>query len=80
MYTCTCVHTRLSNLPPPLTYSREPLISGGKYRVEDEQFTASSSYSQGYLRHEARLGGNRGVQKKVVIQEAGFKLISEQMS
>ncbi|XP_064407088.1 uncharacterized protein LOC135351902 [Halichondria panicea] len=37
---------------------REHLILGGKYRVEDEQFTASSSFSEDYLPHEARLGGN----------------------
>ena len=55
-----CVEsTRLSHLPPPPMHTacREPLITGGRYRVEDEQFTASSSFSEDYLPHEARLGG-----------------------
>ena len=59
MHACTYLKsTRLSNLSPPHTACREHLILGGKYRVEDEQFTASSSFSEDYLPHEARLGGN----------------------
>ncbi|XP_064407089.1 neuropilin-1-like [Halichondria panicea] len=36
----------------------QALITGEMYRVEDEQFTASSSFSENYLPHEARLEGN----------------------
>ncbi|XP_064407077.1 uncharacterized protein LOC135351893 [Halichondria panicea] len=41
-------------LPP---VCREPLITGEKYRVEDEQITASSIFSEDYPPHKARLGG-----------------------
>ena len=50
--------TRLLIYPHSMhTACREPLITGGRYRVEDEQITASSVLSQSYTPHEARLGG-----------------------
>ncbi len=48
----------LYSLPHTACQEPQALITGEMYRVEDEQFTASSSFSENYLPHEARLEGN----------------------